>query len=137
LLLIPAGADAQAPLIGFVKVAVGAPTVVRGGSPRRLALGDPIHEGDTLQTDNASRVGVTLRDETRLALGPGSQLTVSSFAFAPAEGRLGLVMRLASGILDYVSGKLSILAPASIRIETPASVVGVRGTHLLIGAATR
>lgn len=137
MLFAPAHADAQTPLIGFVKVAVGAPTVVRGGSPHRVAAGDPIHEGDTLQTDAVSRIGVTLRDDTRLALGPSSQLTVSGFAFAPAEGRFGLVMRLASGILDYVSGKLSTLAPASIRIETPASVVGVRGTHLLIGVATR
>lgn len=135
LLLVPLTARAQPLPVGFVKVASGATHVIRGGQPQALAVGDPVLEGDTLQTGARARLGITLRDDTRVSLGPDSQLSIASFAFAPAEGRLGLVLRLARGVLDYVSGKLASLAPGSIRIETPATIVGVRGTHLLIGAA--
>lgn len=122
---------------GYAKIVAGTATVVRGGLGQRLNAGDAIFQGDILQTGADGHIGVTLRDDTRLALGPETQLTVTTFEFAPAEERLGLVLRLARGVLDYVSGRIAKLAPGAIRIETPSSVVGVRGTHLLLGANQR
>ena len=37
-----------------------------------------------------------------------------------------------SGVATYVSGRIAKLAPDSIRLETPAAIVGVRGTTLAI-----
>jgi hypothetical protein len=54
------------------------------------------------------------------------------FEFAPSEGRLGFTLRIARGMLAYVSGRIARLAPDSVRLETPSALVGVRGTHLAI-----
>ena len=125
------GADSAA---GIVKLAEGASSVVRAGQTVPLQPGDAIRESDTLRTGPDGRLGVTLKDGTRLSLGPNSELALTKFAFAPADGQLGLVMRLVRGAVAYVSGRIAKLAPESIRIETPASIIGVRGTHLLLGA---
>jgi hypothetical protein len=57
---------------------------------------------------------------------------VDRFAFAPAEGQIGFVLRIARGVMAYVSGRIAKLAPDSIRLETPAAIVGVRGTTLAL-----
>ena len=54
------------------------------------------------------------------------------FAYAPSEGRLGFVLQMLQGVASYVSGRIAKLAPDSIRLETPAAIIGVRGTTLAI-----
>lgn len=122
---------------GHVKVLSGTASAERTGQARALKLGDPIFESDLLRTGPDGRVGITLKDGTRLSLGPNTDVALARFAYAPAEQRFGLVLRVARGIMEYVSGRLGKLAPESIRIETPSSIVGVRGTHLLIEAPQR
>jgi hypothetical protein len=73
-----------------------------------------------------------LRDESRVSLGPNSELTLSAFAYAPSEGRLALALRMARGMLSYVSGRIAALMPEAVKLETPSSVIGVRGTHALV-----
>ena len=52
--------------------------------------------------------------------------------YAPADGRLGFVFNIVRGVAAYVSGQIAKLAPESIRLETPAAIVGVRGTSLAV-----
>jgi hypothetical protein len=69
-----------------------------------------------------------------VSLGPNTEIAVASFAYAPTEGQLGFVMRVVRGAVTYISGRIAKLSPESIKIETPTSILGVRGTHLLIAA---
>ncbi|MGE0122378.1 MAG: FecR domain-containing protein [Vicinamibacterales bacterium] len=137
-LVVPAAAAAQAAgVVGRVKVSSGDASIVRQGRTLPAALGTEVVEGDRLRTGADGRLAVMLRDETRLALGPGSELAVTRFAYAPAEAQLGLTLRLARGVLSYVSGLVARLAPGSVAIETPTSIIGVRGTHALVRADAR
>lgn len=129
-------ASAQQPAAGLVKVVAGAAVVVRGGQEAALKLGDPIMSSDTVRTGADGRLGITLKDETRISLGPDTELSLTRYTFAPAAGQFALVMRIVRGAVAYISGRLAKLAPDAIRIETPTSIVGVRGTHLLIAAGT-
>jgi len=134
LALSTAPALAQSPsAAGVVKGVAGAATVVRGGQESAAVLGQPLLEGDTLKTGTDGRLGVTLKDGTRLSLGGNTELRLETFAYAPAQGRLGLALRLLRGVTAYVSGRIAQLAPGAVKIETPTSVIGIRGTHLLIG----
>jgi hypothetical protein len=95
-------------------------------------VGQEVYESDGLRTGNDGRLGITLMDDTRVSLGPGSEVRLNSFLFTPAEGRLGLVLNFVRGMAVYVSGKIAKLAPDSIRLETPGAIVGVRGTTVAI-----
>lgn len=94
-----------------------------------------LQQGDVLRTGADGKLGVTLKDGTRLSLGPNTEVALKSFAFSPADRQLGFVMSVVKGVVDYVSGRIAKLAPDAVKIETPTSVIGVRGTHLLLGAA--
>jgi hypothetical protein len=127
----PASAP-QPTAAGRIKLASGEVFVVRGGNSVPAKVGQEVFESDGLRTGGDGRLGITLIDDTRVSLGPGSEVRLNSFLFTPAEGRLGLVLNFVRGMAVYVSGKIAKLAPDSIRLETPGAIVGVRGTTVAI-----
>jgi hypothetical protein len=134
-LLAPALAAGQAaPAAGRIKVATGTASIVRGGQTGAAVPGAAIVEGDILRTGPDGRLSAMLKDESRVSLGPNSELTLTRFAYAPSDAQLGLGLRLARGVLSYVSGLIAKLAPEAVRLQTPTSIIGVRGTHVLIRA---
>jgi hypothetical protein len=133
LLSIAAPALAQQPVAaGRIKLASGSVFLVRGGSATQAQAGQLVYVADTLRTGTDGRLGVTLNDDTRVSLGPGSEVRLDRFAFAPADGQLGFVMRVVRGVAAYVSGRIAKLAPDAVRLETPAAIVGVRGTTIAL-----
>ena len=127
----PALAQERTPA-GRIKVASGAAFVVRDGSQIPAQIGQVVFEADGLKTGTDGKVGVTLKDDTRVSLGPSSELRLERFVYTPADRGFGLVLKFLSGAATYVSGRIAKLAPDSIRLETPAAIVGVRGTTVAI-----
>ena len=131
LLLSVAVASASSP-IGLVKVTEGTATVQRGDETLPARLGLALEEGDILRTGGDGRMGVVLRDDTRLSLGPESEIQIDRFLFAPAKGHLALVVKMARGIMAFISGNIAKLSHDAVRVETPVAIVGVRGTQFLV-----
>jgi len=133
LVLAAAPAFAQeAAAAGRIKIASGSVFIVRAGAQVPAQAGQVVFEADTLRTGADGRLGITLKDDTRISLGPTSEVRLDQFTYAPADGRFGFVLRVVRGVAAYVSGRIAKLAPDSIRLETPAAIVGVRGTTLAI-----
>lgn len=132
LVVAASGLEAQPPGAGRVKAVVGTCSIVRGGQTTPAVVGAIVHEADLLRTGADGQMAIMLKDESRVSMGPNSELTLRSFLYDPSEGRLGLVLRLAQGALSYVSGRIARLMPDAVRLETPTSVIGVRGTHALV-----
>ena len=135
LLLVCSATSAVAqerPVAGRIKIASGAAFVVRDGAPTPAQVGQVVFEADGLRTGADGKIGVTLNDDTRLSLGANSELTLDRFTYAPADSHFSLVLKFVKGAATYVSGRIAKLAPDSIRLETPASIIGVRGTTLAI-----
>lgn len=120
---------------GRIKIASGSVFIVRAGATIPAQAGQPVFEADTLRTGADGRLGLTLKDDTRLSLGPSSEIRLDRFAYAPAQGRLGFVLNVVRGVAAYVSGRIAKLAPDAVRLETPAAIVGVRGTTMVIRAS--
>ena len=125
-------ARAQQSPAGRVKTVSGSAFIVRGGAVLPAQPGQVVFQADALRTGADGTIGVTLKDDTRLALGPGSEVRLERFAYAPGTTGLGMVLKFVRGVTAYVSGRMAKLAPDSIRLETPSAIVGVRGTNLVI-----
>ena len=123
---------AQQPAAGRIKVVAGAAFIVRQNATIPAQLGQDVFETDSVKTGADGRIGITLNDDTRLSLGPSSELRLQRFIYEPGSGSLGMVLQFVRGAAAYVSGRMAKLAPQSIRLETPAAIVGVRGTSLAI-----
>jgi hypothetical protein len=127
----PVVAQLAAPA-GHVKTSSGAAFIVRNNATIAARPGAPVFETDTLRTGADGTVGITLKDDTRVSLGPASEVRIERYMYAPAEGGFAMVLRFARGVAAYVSGRMAKLAPDSIRLETPSAIVGVRGTTIAI-----
>ncbi len=124
---------AQQPVpAGRIKVASGSAYIVRASGQIAAQTGAEVYEADVLRTGADGRIGVTLKDDTRVSLGPTSEVRLDKFVYAPAEGSLALALRFVRGVSAYVSGRIAKLSPDAVRLETPAAIVGVRGTTLAI-----
>jgi hypothetical protein len=117
---------------GRIKLAAGEAFVLRQNAALPARAGEQVFVADAVRTGNGGRVAITLKDDTRIAVGPHSEVRLDTFEFAPGEGRFGLSLRLARGLLAYVSGRIARLSPESARLETPSAVVGIRGTRLVL-----
>ena len=85
--LVMAPALAQEPAAaGRIKVVSGAAFLVRGGSQTPAQAGQVVYQADVLRTGSDGHIGVTLKDDTRVSLGPASEVRLDRFNYAPAEG---------------------------------------------------
>jgi hypothetical protein len=136
-LLSAAAGFADPAAAGRIKSASGTAFVLRQGNviPVQQA-GGLVFEGDGLRTGPDGHLAVTLKDDTRVSLDPNTELHLDRFAYAPADGRLGVVLKMVHGVFAYVSGRIAKLSPDAVRLETPNAIVGIRGTHLVIRVGT-
>ena len=125
-------AQSAATSIGYVKTVAGASLVVRNGDREPAAAGQPLYEKDVLETGGDGALGVTLKDNTLLSLGPNSSLALESYLLQPDRDAFSLITRITRGTVQYVSGLIAKLSPDSVQIKTPAATLGVRGTRLLV-----
>lgn len=131
LTLSPTAAPA-AEAVGSVKTLKGDVLIERGGTTSPAAIGMPVYPNDTVKTSDHAAVGLVLRDDTLISMGPGSILALKEYLFEPKESRYSMVLGLLKGSFVYLSGVIGKLAPEAIRLETPDSTIAVRGTRLLV-----
>ncbi len=125
-------APAAAQEIGQIKKAKGTVEVERTGKRLPAVAGMKVQAADTIRTGRDGAVGITLTDNTMLSAGPGSVLTLSRYAFDTTTHQGTLEANMGRGTLSMVSGKLAKQSPTAVRVTTPATIIGVRGTEFFV-----
>jgi len=118
--------------IGLVKVTAGAVHLEREGKRLPVQVGTPVREADTLVTGADGSVGVTFSDNSLLSTGPNSVLTIDSYAFDSTTHAGQFDANLKKGSLAVISGKMVKQSPDAMRVRTPTSIMGVRGTEFVV-----
>jgi len=131
-LLLGSSALCLAEPAGYVKNVTGDASVISGGKTVKAQPGTPLAAGDTIKTEPASSLGLTLKDNTMMSFGPSTQFTLDSYLFAPAKGDLKLGGKIANGTMQYVSGAIAHLKPEAVEFKTPSGIIGVRGTRFVV-----
>jgi hypothetical protein len=117
---------------GVVKTVRGEAQIIRETKAERCAEGAHLLAGDVIRTQAGASVGVILLDGTRLAIGENSEVVLKRYLFEPAADKYSLIVDIMRGICVYVSGKIGRLAPKAVEIQTPAGILGTRGTALAV-----
>ena len=118
--------------VGQIKTAKGGVFVVRNGQEMAAAAGTALQQADRVVTKADGSAGITFRDNSLLSLGPDSMLDISHFSFESKDQPDGLEATLHRGTLSAVSGKIVARTPEAMRIRTPTTVLGVRGTEFFV-----
>jgi hypothetical protein len=130
-LLFTQASYAQA-IAGVVKNKEGAVQIVRGTTTLPVEVGTQVRAGDVLKTAKDSSVGLMLKDETRMALGPNSQVALDKFGFSADTYAGNIFVNVLKGTMAMITGLVIKNNPANSTIKTPTSTAGIRGTTLVV-----
>lgn len=130
LLVLTTGALAAE--VGQVKTAKGTVHIERGDQRLPAAPGMPVRQHDRVVTGADGSVGILFDDESRLSSGPGSALEINQFSFNTKDQPDVFETTLHRGTLSAVSGKIVRKSPDAMRVRTPTTILGVRGTEFLV-----
>jgi hypothetical protein len=114
--------------IGAISRIQGEAIGTNGSATRPLGLNSSVFLNDVVSTGDAARLEVTFTDNTRLTLGEKAKLTLDTYVFDPAARR-GTIKFGLVGAFRFVSGQLTKLASADVRVTTPVAILGIRGTE--------
>jgi hypothetical protein len=128
-------AAAWAADVGQIKVTNGAVHMEREGKRLPVQVGTGVRVSDTLVTGKDGSVGVTFTDNSVLSTGPNSVLVIDKYAFDTTTHVGQFDASLKKGSLTGVSGKIVKQSPEAMRVHTPGSIMGVRGTDFAVRVA--
>ena len=126
------GADAA----GTVKTLAGFATVVRDSAVLPIAPGQRVYAGDRIVSGRDSYVGVMLYDDTRLTIGPSSEMLIREFEFNPSSYAGDLAVSFLKGTMRVVTGLIGRNSPENVRFNTPTATIGIRGTEFVVDVGT-
>jgi hypothetical protein len=129
-----AAGAAAADYAGVVKTAKGSAAVERAGAKIALAPGARVNAGDRIVTGGDGYLGITMRDDTLLTLGPGSILALDTYGFDPKTHDGTFLATLTRGVLSVVTGLIAKRSPDAFAVKTRISTMGVRGTEFIVEA---
>ncbi|HVU31411.1 MAG TPA: FecR family protein [Sphingomicrobium sp.] len=118
--------------IARVKSSSGTAMIQRGSNQLRAAAGQELLPGDTLVTGKDGRISLTFIDNTRFAVGPNSRVAVSKFEYDRTRQQGAFITQVDRGSLAVVSGKIAKSARDAMKVQTPNSLLGVRGTRFIV-----
>ena len=127
-------AVAGAAEIGQIKVAKGQVSVERSGQQLPGNVGLRVLTSDVLMTGADGSVGVTMRDNSLLSAGPNTILALDLYEFDPTTNQGQFDASLRKGSLAVVSGRIAKQSPDAMKVRTPSSILGVRGTEFVVSA---
>lgn len=111
---------------GQVVAVTPAATATGGAGDRTLAVKAPVYTGDVIVTDRIGEAQFLFADDTRLVVGPNSNLTIDRFVFQGKSSAKTFSIGMTKGALRFITGKSS---KAAYSIATPTATIGVRGTE--------
>jgi hypothetical protein len=118
--------------IGQIKVAKGQVSIERNGQALPGDVGTRVQPGDVLKTGADGSVGVTMSDNSLLSAGPNSMLALDRYEFDSTTSQGQFDASLQKGSLAVISGRIAKQSPDAMKIRTPSSTLGVRGTEFVV-----
>lgn len=118
--------------IGRIKSSVGIASIQRGGQALVVRPGVTLEPGDVLVTGKGGRIGIAFADDTRFAVGPNSKVMLTKFVYDRTRQTGAFETNVNRGSLGVVSGRIAKSQRDAMRIRTPTSMLGVRGTKFVV-----
>ena len=132
LALTTAPSGAAAADVGQIKVSKGTVHIERARQRVPVVVGTVVQEGDVVITGADGSAGITFNDDSLLSVGPDSVLAIDRFAFDSTTHAGAFETSLRQGTMAAVSGKIAKASPDAMRVKTPATILGVRGTEFVV-----
>jgi hypothetical protein len=117
---------------GEIKTASGTVHLERAGKKLPVTVGTQVQQADVVVTGADGAAGITFTDNSLLSVGPNTILAIDKYQFDSTTHAGQFDANLKKGTLAVISGKMVKQSPESMRVRTPSSIMGVRGTEFVV-----
>jgi hypothetical protein len=129
--------DAQAAdTVATVKSVQGEATLERNGARLPLTVGTALERADVVVTGADGAAGLSFEDATRVSLGANSRLSIDRFRFNRTTQGGEFDATLSKGRMAVVSGRIAKSQLDAMKVRTPTTLLGVRGTEFVVDAGS-
>ena len=118
--------------IARIKSSTGAAAIERGTARLAAKPGLRLSAGDRLVTGKNGRISLSFIDNTRFSVGPNSSVAVSDFTYDRTRQQGSFLTQVDRGSLGIVSGHIAKSGKDAMKVRTPNSLLGVRGTRFIV-----
>lgn len=118
--------------IARIKQSSGTAFVQRNAQQLKPSPGLQLLAGDRLVTGKDGRMSLTFVDNTRFAVGPNSSIAVSEFQYDKTRQKGSFVTQVDRGSLAVSSGRIAKSDRDAMKVRTPNTLLGVRGTKFIV-----
>ena len=126
-----AAAGAAEQPIGQVQTITGTVTAIRAnGTKVELSEGDPVFQGDILQSGAGGSLGIVLADETTFSMAENGRMVLDEMVYDPSTQEGSISMSVLQGVFTFVSGQVAKVDPDAMALKTPVATIGIRGTQV-------
>jgi len=117
--------------VGHVETLVGSVTVTRADGARAVVeAGDPVFQGDVIETGPDGALGIVLADNSAFSMGADGAITLDDMVYDPGAQEGSVALSVTQGVFTFVSGEIAKTDPEAMTINTPVATIGIRGTQM-------
>ena len=120
--------DSQGNAIGNAETVIGEVTAVRNGAKITLEAGDPVFQGDIIETETAGSAKLRFIDETLFSISEEARLALDKMVFDPETAEGETILSMLKGGFLFISGQIAKTDPSDMQVVTPVATIGIRGT---------
>ena len=118
--------------IGQIKMLSGEVFLVRDNTKSPAKPGDLLQQYDVVETGGKGSVGITFIDNSRFSAGPNTRIELKQFRFNPTTHDGEFTTDMNRGTLAIISGQMAKRSPEAMKVKTPTTIIGLRGTKLAV-----
>ena len=119
--------------IGTVETVEGTVTAIRAdGTEVVLGEGDPVFQGDVIETDAKGTINIVFIDDSTFAMDEDGRMVLDELIFDPTTGDGTSAFSVVQGVFSFVSGEIAEAGPDAMVVNTPVATIGIRGTQVAI-----
>lgn len=116
--------------IGQIKTLKGEVFIIRDGTKMPAKARDLLKQADVIETGSDGSVGITFIDNSHFSAGPNTRIELKQFRFNPTTHDGDFITTMDRGTLMVISGQIATRSPEAMKIKTPTTILGFRGTKI-------
>ena len=130
-----AATGTQAEPIGQVDNVEGEVVAIRPDGTRvELEVGDPVYQGDLLESADDGIIGIVFADETAFSMAENGRMVLDEMVYDPGTQEGTIALSVIEGVFTFISGEVAKSDPDAMTVEHPGRHhrhPGHPGRHLL------
>ena len=96
---------------------------------QKVKFRQPVYDDEEFRTARGSRLKIKFQDNSLMALGPNSKMSIGSYLHKPEEKLRQGIVNVASGMAMYIVNKSQKNKKSHFKIKTKVGSLAARGTH--------